>query len=81
MIGIKKDFPLLAHQVHGVSISYLDNASTTQKPDSVIQAGVDFYARHNANVGRGIYRLAEDATRMYEDARAAVADFIGAKKE
>ncbi len=57
---------------------YLDNAATTQKPTVVIDALIDFYTRHNANVHRGLYPLSEDATNMYEDARKSLAEFINA---
>lgn len=71
----KKDFPLLMSH----KISYLDNASTTQKPQQVIDAVTRAYTQLNANPGRGIYDLAEKATQAYEDARNAVATFIGAE--
>ncbi len=60
---------------------YLDNASTTQKPQSVIDAMNDFYTTHNANIHRGIYTLSEEATEMYEGSRHAVAEWIGARSE
>ncbi len=75
MKNIKKDFPLLMAQ----ESSYLDSASTTQKPQHVIDAVVNSYTKYNANPGRGIYDLAEQATKEYEDARKAVAEFIGAQ--
>ncbi len=71
---VKTDFPLLAKE----DIRYLDNASTTQKPQQVIDAVVQAYTTYNANPGRGIYRLAEEATKEYEEARAVVAEFINA---
>ncbi len=74
---IKKDFPIFEDG----SLIYLDSAATSQKPVVVVDAVRDFYFRHNANVHRGIYRLSEDATSMYEAARKSVADFIGAKSE
>lgn len=79
MKSIKNDFPLLREiKENGNPICYLDNASTTQKPQRVIDAITNFYTHHNANVGRGVYRLAEHATQLYENARGAVAQFIGA---
>lgn len=57
---------------------YLDNAATTQKPRSVIKSIVDYYERSNANVHRGIHRLAEEATAMYEGARKEIARFVNA---
>jgi cysteine desulfurase / selenocysteine lyase len=78
---IKGDFPILDREIHGKSLAYLDNAATTQKPISVIQALSDYYLNYNANVHRGLYTLAEEATNAYEAARAMVAKFIGAKTE
>ncbi|OGC90792.1 MAG: cysteine desulfurase [candidate division Zixibacteria bacterium RBG_16_53_22] len=77
---IKADFPILSREVHGKRLVYLDNAATTQKPESVIQALDDYYRNHNANVHRGIHTLAEEATAAMEGARQKVADFIGGVK-
>ena len=73
-IEIRKDFPLF----NSADVVYLDNAATSQKPECVIQAERDFYEKSNANPLRGLYALAENATKEYEDARKTVADFIGA---
>ena len=78
MNNLRIDFPLLSHVMHGVPICYLDNASTTQKPRAVIDAIVKAYTTYNANPGRAIYQLAEQATMEYENARKKVADFINA---
>lgn len=59
---------------------YLDNSATSQRPDSVLKAVSDFYGAKNANPFRGVYELSEDCTEEYENARTAVAKFIGAKK-
>ena len=75
---IRKDFPILERTSHGKPLVYLDSAATSQKPRPVIDALVDFYERHNANIHRGVYALAEEATAMYEDARARLARFVGA---
>ncbi|MDQ7842426.1 MAG: cysteine desulfurase [Armatimonadota bacterium] len=82
MLGprIRDDFPLLARQVHGRPLVYLDSAATSQKPRRVIEALVRYYQEYNANVHRGIYRMAEQATEAYEGARAKVAAFIGATR-
>lgn len=72
---IKKDFPIFANRPNLV---YLDNAATTQKPQIVIDAVVDFYQNYNSNIHRGIYTLSEKATKLYEGARQKVASFIGA---
>ncbi len=77
--NIKKDFPIFSAQYHGNPLVYLDSAATTQKPRIVIDKMTDFYFLHNANIHRGIYRLSEDATSMYESVRDKVALFIGAE--
>lgn len=76
---ILKDFPILRYSVNGHPLAFLDNASTSQKPQEVIDAISDFYANHYASVHRGIYTLAEEATRRYEDVRSLVAAWIGAQ--
>jgi cysteine desulfurase/selenocysteine lyase len=74
---IRKDFPILSREIKpGVPLIYLDSAATSQKPLAVIEA-MDFYYRNtNANIHRGIYALAEEATLAYESARERIADFI-----
>lgn len=77
--AIREDFPILKRTVHGdKQLVYLDNAATSQKPRQVIQALVDYYEQYNANIHRGIHTLAEEATGLYEGARAKAAKFIGA---
>lgn len=75
---IREDFPILKREVHGKPLVYLDNAATTQKPQAVIDALVEYYSSYNANIHRGIHALAEEATGKYEATRQKVADFIGA---
>ena len=75
---IRKDFPVLSREFGGRPLVYLDSAATSQKPQSVIDAVSDFYSSHNANVHRGVYGLAEEATELYEGARSKLAGFIGA---
>lgn len=75
---IRKDFPALLQEVAGHPLVYLDNAATTQKPQSVIDAIVGFYRRDNANVHRGIHELSRRATEAYEGARVRIASWIGA---
>ena len=75
---IRGDFPILGRQVYGLPLAYLDNASTSQKPRSVIQALVDYYEGYNSNVHRGVHALSMEATERYDQARAKVAGFIGA---
>jgi cysteine desulfurase/selenocysteine lyase len=76
---IRADFPILAQEHHdGVPLVYLDNAATSQKPLSVIEALDDYYRRYNANVHRGIHKLSEEATAAYEEARVKIRRFINA---
>ncbi len=75
--NIRKDFPILKRTVrNNKPLVYLDNASTTQKPNQVIEAITDYYKNHNANIHRAVYALAEEATELYEKSREKVADFI-----
>ena len=76
---IRRDFPILEREVNGKRLAYLDNAATSQKPRQVIQALTGYYELHNANVHRGVHRLAEEATAAYEGARRKVARFLGAQ--
>jgi cysteine desulfurase/selenocysteine lyase len=76
---LRKDFPILGQQVHGKPLVYLDNAATSQKPRSVIDALVHYYEHDNANVHRGIHELSNRATSAYEAARTRAAKFINAK--
>jgi cysteine desulfurase / selenocysteine lyase len=76
--AVRKDFPILAREVHGVPLVYLDSANTSQKPQVVIDAVADFYARHNANVARAVHTLGSEATAAFENARDKVAQFINA---
>lgn len=75
---LRNDFPLLHTSVDGNPLVYVDNASTSQKPQSVLDAMNLFYTTTNANVHRGVYQLAEAATTAYEQARKEVARFINA---
>jgi len=75
---VRRDFPVLALEVHGKSLVYLDNAATTQKPQAVIDAVSRYYSAENANIHRGIYYLSEQATDAYEVARSKVRNFINA---
>jgi cysteine desulfurase / selenocysteine lyase len=73
------DFPALHQEVNGHPLVYLDNAATTQKPQSVLDAIVGYYRQDNANVHRGIHELSRRATDAYEGARARMARFLGAE--
>ncbi|HVH67449.1 MAG TPA: SufS family cysteine desulfurase [Gemmatimonadales bacterium] len=75
---IRADFPLLQHRENGRRLVYLDNAATTQKPQAVLDAILDYYRTTNANVHRGAYDLAIRATEAYEAARGKVAAFVNA---
>ena len=75
----REEFPILAEQVHGKPLVYLDNAATSQKPRAAIDAVSRYYETHNANVHRGVHRLSELATADYEGAREKVRTFIKAK--
>jgi cysteine desulfurase / selenocysteine lyase len=77
---IRADFPILNQEVKGCPLAYLDNAATTQKPNSVIEAIRSYYLRDNANVHRGVHELSVRATAAYEAARDKVAHYIGAKE-
>ncbi len=73
---IRQDFPILRRTVHGKRLVYLDNAATSQKPQSVIDAISHYYSNTNANVHRGVHRLGEEATDAYEGVREKVCRFI-----
>jgi cysteine desulfurase / selenocysteine lyase len=77
--SIKADFPILKRQVHGKRLVYLDSAASSQKPTRVLDAMDEMYRNHYANIHRGVYTIAEEATAAYEAARAKVAAFIGAR--
>jgi cysteine desulfurase/selenocysteine lyase len=75
---LREDFPILSLRVHGKPLVYLDNAATSQKPRSVIEAITRFYSAENANIHRGVYYLSDRATVAYEAARERVAGFLNA---
>lgn len=80
--AIKKDFPIFERTIRdGQRLIYLDSGATAQKPNSVIDAEVNFYRFNNAAVHRGAHQLAEEATEGFEGARSIVAEFIGAKSD
>jgi cysteine desulfurase/selenocysteine lyase len=76
--AIRKDFPVLHQKIHGKQLVWMDNAATTQKPLSVINAVAQFYATDNSNIHRGAHTLAARATDAYEGAREKIRQFIGA---
>ena len=75
---VRADFPILSRRVNGKPLVYLDSAATSHKPRHVIDAVSDFYTNHNANAHRGIHTLGEEATELFEGARAKLARFFGA---
>ena len=77
---IRADFPILQREVYGKPLVYLDNAATTQKPLSVLDAMRDEYLNVNANVHRGVHYLSQQATDLHEAAREKVRQFINARK-
>jgi cysteine desulfurase/selenocysteine lyase len=79
--ALRERFPLLGRPQDGRRLVYLDSAATSQKPDVVLEAIQRYYVEDNANVYRGVYRLAARATEAYEAARTKVAAFIGARPE
>ena len=76
---IRADFPILATTVHGKPLVYLDNAATSQKPRSVIDAMSGVFEEHNANIHRGVYEYSERTTAAFEESREKVARLIGAR--
>ncbi len=79
--NIRQQFPLLSRQVNGKPLVYLDNAATTQKPQVVLDALLDYYCHHNANVHRGIHTLGDESTKIYHESREKIASFFGAQAE
>ena len=77
---IRKEFPILEQKINGHPLVYLDNAATSQKPRSVIEAVSRYYQEDNANIHRGVHTLAERATTAYEESRKKMAEFIGAAR-
>lgn len=78
---IRNDFPLLAREVHGKPLIYLDSANTGQKPAAVIEAVDDFYRHHNANVSRAVHALGTEATEAYEGSRRKLARFLNVRAD
>jgi cysteine desulfurase/selenocysteine lyase len=78
---LRADFPIFEQQIHGKPLAFLDSAASSQKPRQVLDAMTSFYETSYANVHRGVYKLAEDATAGYEGGRAKVAQFLNAPTE
>ena len=79
--SVRDDFPILKQQVNGNRLVYLDNGATSQKPQSVIDAIVDYYVTTNSNVHRGVHTMSQQATDGYEGARSKVRKFLNASKD
>jgi len=77
-VEIRADFPILARSVNGHRLVYLDSASSSQRPAMVLAAMDEYYETTHANVHRGVYAIAEEATRLFEAARAKIGRFVGA---
>jgi cysteine desulfurase / selenocysteine lyase len=75
---VRKDFPILERRIGDRPLVYLDNAATSQKPRSVLEAIARYYEQHNANIHRGVHTLSVEATEAYEAARTRVARTLGA---
>lgn len=78
---IRGDFPILKRKIGSKALVYLDNAASSQKPKQVIESMDAFYQSNYANIHRGIYTIAEEATELYENARKSVAQFLNARSE
>jgi cysteine desulfurase / selenocysteine lyase len=76
-LGVRADFPILEREWEGRPLIYLDSAATSQKPRVVIEAVAEHLEKHNANVHRGVYALAQEADAAYDGARRRVAEFVG----
>jgi cysteine desulfurase/selenocysteine lyase len=76
--AIREDFPILHEKAHGQPLIYFDNAATSQKPKTVLDALRRYYEHNNANVHRGLHELSSRATEAYEGSRRRVADYLGA---
>jgi cysteine desulfurase / selenocysteine lyase len=76
-VDLRSDFPVLAREIEGKPLVYLDSAATSQKPRPVLEAIESYYERSNANIHRGVYSLAREATELFENARERVAAFVG----
>ena len=80
VVALRQEFPILRQRVHGRPLVYLDNAATSQKPQSVIDAITGYYTQDNANIHRGVHLLSQRSTKRYEDAREKVRRLLGAAK-
>ena len=77
---VREDFPILNRKVNGKPLVYFDNAATSQKPQVMIDALVDYYSNYNANIHRGVHTLSQEATNAYEEARLKIQKHFNASK-
>ena len=77
-LDVRKDFPIFSQHAESKSLVYLDSAATSQKPQAVLDAIVEYYTTSNANIHRGVHRLAEQSTTVWEESRKTIAHFFGA---
>ena len=77
LVDVRADFPILEREIGGKRLVYLDSASTSQKPTQMIEAVDSHFRRTNANIHRGVYALAQEATDLFEGARQRIASFVG----
>jgi cysteine desulfurase/selenocysteine lyase len=77
--AVRGQFPILARQIHGKPLAYLDNGASAQRPLAVIGAVDDYERRHHANIHRGVHTLSQEATALYEHARDRLVGFLGAR--
>jgi cysteine desulfurase/selenocysteine lyase len=75
-LDLRADFPILSRELEGGRLVYLDSSSTSQKPSAVLDALDDYYRNHNANIHRGVYKLAQEADALFEGARERIAGFV-----
>src|SRR3954469_18066047 len=80
-LDVRADFPILSREIGGKPIVYLDSAASAQKPEQVLAAMSDFYRTSYANVHRGVYTLAQEATDAFEGARSRIAAFVGGEAQ
>lgn len=79
VVKVRADFPILARSVHGKPLTYLDSAASAQRPQTVLDAVNDYETRHHANVHRGVHRLSQEATDLFEAARDTVRRYLNAR--
>ena len=80
VIKIREDFPILKRKINGKPLIYFDNAATSQTPQAVIDAIIDYYSNYNANIHRGVHTLSQEATSAYENARIKIQKHFNASK-